>query len=131
MSQGTSSHDMTTRLHLWPRGATLTEVKSVVQSLNLPYTVKPFWWEQGVSEDVDRVLVLADGFEGGTVVDYIYPKNPALLREAVGWALGLNESKGARTVQETWAKAFGGPVNIWDDVHMPDWDKEWPDDGWS
>lgn len=109
------------RLHLWPKGADVAEVKRIVESLDLGYIVKPFWWTPE-SEDVERVLVLADGFEGGTITDYIYPKNPELLKESIEWAIGLRkESRGARLVQQAWDRIFGSHVKIgqWEDINTP------------
>lgn len=106
------------RLYIWPRGAEVVAVKEIVQNLGLSYTVRPFWWTPE-AEDVKRVLVLADGFDHGTLVDYIYPKRQELLKESIEWALGLRaESRGARLVQGTWDRIFGGPVKIreWEDV---------------
>lgn len=108
------------RLHIWPRGADVSAVKAIVQGLDLGYVVKPFWYTAD-SEGVERVLVLGDGFDHGTRVNYIHPLKPELLQESVEWALGLREeSRGARLVQTTWDRIFGGHVEIgpWEDIHM-------------
>lgn len=103
---------------IWPRGADVSRVKEIVQSLNLDYVVKPFWYTPE-AENVERVLVLGDGFDAGTLTNYIFPKRADLLKESIEWALGLRaESHGARLVQGTWDRIFGGPVKIgeWEDV---------------
>lgn len=103
----------------------MSEVKRIVESLDLGYKVSPFWYQLGVSEGAERVLVLDEGFENGTAVDYIRPLKPEQMQEAVEWALGLREeSRGARLMQDTWNRIFGGEVQIWEDIHMPDgWDE--------
>lgn len=109
------------RLMIWPKGADVAEVKAVVESLDLGYVVRPFWYTEH-SEGVERVLVLAEGFQHGTIVDYIRPLKKEQMPEAVRWALGLQaESRGARLAQATWDRIFGAPVKIgvWDDVHQP------------
>ena len=113
------------RLFLWPKGSDVSEVKRVVEDLNLGYKVSPFWYQNGASEGAERVLVLDDGFEYGTAIDYIRPLKREQMQEAVEWALGLREeSRGARLIQDTWNRIFGGEVRIWDDVSMPEgWDE--------
>lgn len=114
------------RLFLWPRTADFTEVRGIVESLNLGYVVRPFHYDASTSEGVKRVLVLADGFDNGTVVDYIYPKSPALLEESVRWALGLQESsRGARLWQDTMKRIFGADL-VWESVSM---NEGWQDVG--
>ncbi|URM87470.1 hypothetical protein SEA_DUSTYDINO_70 [Microbacterium phage DustyDino] len=100
------------RIHLWPKlekdDPRVLKVKEVVIGLNLGYSVKPFWYQPGVSEGVERVVVLADGFEHGTVVDYIHPKKPAMVQEAVEWALGVREeSRGAHSWIDKMQSIFG------------------------
>lgn len=113
------------RLHIWPKLAKddprVLKIKEVVVGLNLGYSVKPFWWQPGVSTDVERVLVLAEGFEYGAVVDYIYPKKPAMAEEAVRWALGVqDESRGARDSFAKLSEIFPGITptteEAWDEV---------------
>lgn len=101
------------RLFIWPKGADVTAVKSIVVGLGLDYTVKPFWFDQAISEGVKRVLVLADGFEGGAAFDYIYPRSEANLKESVEWALGLREeSRGARLAIDTMKRIFGDALTM-------------------
>lgn len=100
------------RIHLWPKldkdDPRVLNVKEVVIGLKLGYSVKPFWYEPGVSEGVERVVVLDDGFEHGTIVDYIYPKKPGMVQEAVEWALGVREdSRGARDSMALMRSIFG------------------------
>lgn len=98
------------RLFIWPRGADVSAVKAIVEELvpTLGYKIKPFWYEPGLSEDVERVLVLREGFEHGPIVDYIYPKSPALMREAVEWALQVRaDSRGARDSFALMQSIFG------------------------
>lgn len=96
------------RLFLWPKGSRkISAVKETVLSLGLPYSVKPWWYEAGRSSDAKRVLVLEDGFENGPVVDYIRPLKKEQLQEAVEWALGMRESRGARKSFDTMKRIFG------------------------
>lgn len=97
---------------MWPRleksDPRVLAVKDAVLKLNLGRSIKPFWFEPGVSVDVERVLVLADGFQYSPVIDYIYPKNPAMMKEAVQWALGVKrESRGARDSMAKMREIFG------------------------
>ncbi|AWY06389.1 hypothetical protein SEA_TANDEM_59 [Microbacterium phage Tandem] len=97
------------RLFIWPKGSKKVDaVKEVVMSLDLGYSVKPFWYNVESSADVKRVLVLEAGFENSPVVDYIRPMKKAQLEEAVLWALGVNEeSRGARLALDTMKRIFG------------------------
>ena len=97
------------RLFIWPKGRTVKveAVQQVVLSLGLPYAVKPFWYQAGVSVGAERVLVLEDGFENSPIVDYIRPLKKEQVEEAVRWALGLAESRGARKYIETMKRIFG------------------------
>lgn len=119
------------RLFLWPRmpkGHPKVEgIKEVVLSLDLGYSVKPFYYDPERSVDVKRVLLMQDGFEYGTIVDTIRPLKRAQLDEAVRWALGLKESRGARTALDKMKSIFGegltmreeddGPSGIgWEDA---------------
>lgn len=107
------------RMFIWPRGSErVAEVKDAVMALDPGYAIKPFWYQAGESEGAERVIVLEDGFEHGPVVDYIYPRKPELVTEAVEWALGLRESHpGARLMQDTVNRIFGAHTEIWGDVH--------------
>lgn len=78
------------KLYLWPQGADLEPIKSTVVALKLPYKVMPFWFDPAYNTG-DRVLVLEDGFEYSTIVDRIYPKNSAVLPDAILWCLGEKE----------------------------------------
>lgn len=106
------------RLFLWPKlpkdSPKILAVKGIVEELvpKLGYKVKPFWYDVATSEEPKRVLVLADGFENAPVIDYIYPKNPKLTREAVEWALGLRESRGAKTAMDTMRRIFGEDLTM-------------------
>lgn len=96
------------RLFIWPKGSRKVDaVKQVVEDLGLPFAVKPFWYSVETSTDAPRVLVLEEGFENGPVVNYIRPMKKAQLPEAVQWALGLTESRGARDQLDTMKKIFG------------------------
>lgn len=124
MNQSTTSKNgaKESRLHLWPKGADVTRVREIVESLDLGYVVKPFWYTSD-SEEVERVLVLANGFPYSPTVDYIYPKGEAQLQEAIEWALGLRqESRGARLWEGTMKRIFGEDL-VWSEVAMPE--------GWS
>jgi len=111
--------DRDPRLFLWPKGADprkVAAVKGAVLALNLPYTVKPFWYSVETSEEAKRVLVLEDGFDNGPVVDYIYPKKPAMVEEAVKWALGIQaESRGARLSMDLMRSIFGEELTVRDE----------------
>lgn len=114
------------RLFIWPKlprdHKKVLAVKRVVEQLGLPYGVKPFWYDATTSEEARRVLVLEDGFENGPIVNYIHPQKLAQLSEAVEWALGLRESRGARDSVDTLKRIFGPSLGIWDEVRMGD---EW------
>lgn len=118
------SADRDPRLFIWPKlpkdSPKILAVKQVVEDLGLPYVVKPFWYDVTTSEEAKRVLVLEDGFQNGPVVDYIHPKKKELLREAVEWALGLRESRGSRSAEDTMAGIFGAGVAlaVWDEIRM-------------
>jgi len=115
------------RLFIWPKGADVAAVKAVVEDLvpELGYKVKPFWYDVATSEDVERVLVLADGFENAPVVDYIYPKTTALTHEAVEWSLGLRESRGARLAIDTMRRIFGQDLVMREEREERDEYGEW------
>lgn len=102
------------RLFIWPKGSRKVDaVKQVVMSLDLGYSVKPFWYNVESSADVRRVLVLEEGFENSPVVDYIRPMKKAQLEEAVLWALGVNEeSRGARLALDTMKRIFGEDLTM-------------------
>lgn len=116
--------DRDPRLFIWPKlpkdSPKILAIKKIVEELSLPYAVKPFWYDVTTSEEARRVLVLEDGFENGPVVDYIYPKSPKLAEEAVEWALGLRESRGARTAEDTMARILGAglALTVWDEVRV-------------
>lgn len=78
------------KLVIWPKGTDLAPIKAAVLALDLPFQVAPFWFDPG-HHDGSRVLVLEDGFEYSTIVDRIYPKNPAVLPDAILWCLGEKE----------------------------------------
>lgn len=112
--------DRDPRLFIWPKlskdDPKVLAVKQVVLDLKLPYVVKPFWYDVVTSEDAKRVLVLADGFENGPVVSYIYPKNKAMIQEAVEWALGIREeSRGARHSMDLMRSIFGEELTVHDE----------------
>lgn len=124
MNQSTTSENGTkeSRLHLWPKGTDVAKVREIVESLDLGYVVKPFWYTSD-SEEVERVLVLANGFPYSPTVDYIYPKGEAQFQEAIEWALGLRqESRGARLWEDAMKRIFGEDL-VWSEVAMPE--------GWS
>lgn len=111
------------RLHIWPRldktDPRVLAVKDTVLSMNLGKPVKPFWYSPGVSEGVTRVLVLADGFEHGPIVNYIYPRKPALLREAIEWVLHIREeSRGGRDSMELMRSIFGEELRETTEEHF-------------
>ena len=95
------------RLFLWPKlpkdSPKILAVKGIVEELvpKLGYKVKPFWYDVATSEEPKRVLVLADGFE-----------NAKLTREAVEWALGLRESRGAKTAMDTMRRICGEDLTM-------------------
>lgn len=104
------------RLFIWPKlskdDPRVLAARKAVEELALSFPVKPFWYEPGASHNVERVLVLADGFEHSPIVDFVYPKKPALMREAVEWSLGLRESRGARLAMDAMTKIFGEGLTL-------------------
>lgn len=121
------------RLFLWPKlpkdHLKIATLKQVVLDLDVGFPVRPFFYEGGVSADVDRVLVMADDFEWSPIVDYIRPVKKGQLPEAVLWALGLTESKGARASFDTMKRIFGEDLTMRIEQEEPE---EEDDDGdWS
>lgn len=104
------------RLFLWPKvpkdHPKIATLKQVVLDLDVGFPVRPFFYEGGVSADVDRVLVMADNFEWSPIVDYIRPTKKGQLPEAVRWALGLTESRGARESLDTMKHIFGEDLTM-------------------
>ena len=98
-------------LRIWPEGADLSGVKAAALKLvggKLDYAIQPFWFSLA---NEDRVLVLEDGFEYGTVRDYIYPRTPEQMELAILWCLGENElDRGPHLHLDTLSRLFGGPV---------------------
>ena len=99
-------------LRVWPEGADLSAVKAAILSLAAGGgpRAQPFWFS--LKSD-DRVLVLADGFEYGTVRDYIFPKTgtEAQLSTAIKWCLGEIELEdGPHWHLDMMSRLFGGPV---------------------
>ena len=75
------------RLFIWPKvrkdHPKILTLKQVVLDLDVGFPVRPFFYEGGVSADVDRVLVMAELFEWSPIVDYIRPTKKSQLPEAV------------------------------------------------
>lgn len=110
---------------MWPKlekdDPRILKVKEVVIGLDLGYAVKPFWYTPGASEGVERVVVLADGFEYGTLVDYIYPKKPSMVQEAVEWALRVrDDSRGSHGSLDLLKSIFGEGLKETTEEH---WDE--------
>lgn len=115
-------------LYLWPRGTSLEQIKAAVLSLNLPFKVRPFWYEPGKH---NRVVALGPDFKH--IVDHVYPKTPASMRIAVKWALGLEELSQAHTIEKKMQRIFGdGTVESFEEIqyeNMPviqDGEYVWP-----
>ena len=104
------------RLFIWPKvrkdHPKILTLKQVVLDLDVGFPVRPFFYEGGVSADVDRVLVMAELFEWSPIVDYIRPTKKSQLPEAVRWALGLTDSRGARTSLDTMKRIFGDDLTM-------------------
>ena len=102
-------------IYLWPKGADLADLKSAVLALNLPFRVRPFWFEPGKHS---KVIALEPGFQH--IVDHVYPKNEQTAQLAVQWALGMIDLPQAHTVDKKMRKVFG------DDIRELDPDEIWP-----
>lgn len=104
------------RLFIWPRmpkdHPKILKIKSVVESLGLDYGIKPFFYDAASSQNVQRVLVTAAGFEHSPIVDYIRPMKAEQVGEAVRWALGLTDSRGARNALDTMKSIFGEDLTM-------------------
>ncbi|UVG34119.1 hypothetical protein SEA_PAVLO_62 [Microbacterium phage Pavlo] len=116
------------RLFLWPKvdkeHPKILTLKQVVLDLDVGFPVRPFFYEGGVSADVSRVLVMADDFEWSPIVDYIRPIKKGQLPEAVRWALGLTDSRGARTALDTMTRIFGEGLTMRIEKEEPEDDGE-------
>lgn len=116
------------RLFLWPKVSKdhpkIAALKQVVLDLDVGFAVRPFFYEGGVSQDVTRVLVMADDFEWSPIVDYIRPMKKAQLPEAVSWALGLVDSRGARASLDTMKRIFGEETTMRIEVDREEEDDE-------
>lgn len=104
------------RLHIWPKvpknHPKILTLKQVVLDLDVGFPVRPFFYDGANSADVTRVLVMADNFEWSPIVDYIRPTKKGQLPEAVRWALGLTDSRGARTSLDTMKRIFGEDLTM-------------------
>ena len=106
MSKGTPKP-----IYLWPKGADLATVKAAVLDLNLPTSVRPFWWEAGVPGP----CIDLDG-----TFDYIHdnlrPRTPESLKAAILYCLGEKElTRGPRLVLDMLNDILGGEV-----IEVPD-----------
>lgn len=84
----TENSDTLQPLYLWPEGANLDDVKAVVLELDLPFKVRPFWYDPR-HPWAARVIALGPGFP--YLHDHIVPRSRAQLVKSVRWALGLEE----------------------------------------
>ena len=105
MNEKKSSSDSSRPLYIWPRDCDLTELKQSVIELNLPFMVKPFWFDGSAG---DRVIALDDGFT--LMTSHAYPKSNDARKKAVLWALGLDELPQARTTLDKMRNIFGEGV---------------------
>ena len=109
MSKGTPKP-----IYLWPKGADLATVKAAVLDLNLPTSVRPFWWEAGVP---GPCIDLDGTFDH--IHDSLTPKTPETLKLAILYALGEKElTRGPVLVLDKLKRGLGT-----DDI------TEIPDDG--
>ena len=119
------------RLVIWPKvrkdHPKILTLKQVVLDLDVGFPVRPFFYEGGVSADVDRVLVMAELFEWSPIVDYIRPTKKSQLPEAVRWALGLTDSRGARTSLDTMKRIFGEDLTMRIEKDEPEEEDEYGD----
>lgn len=100
-------------LYVYPEGADLSELKAAVLEAELPFTVRPFWFDPRHN---GRVIALADGFP--YINDFAYPKTQKVRVAAVRWALGLVElDRGPSTVIEQLRAALGDDVR-----ELEDWE---------
>ena len=119
------------RLFIWQKvrkdHPKILTLKQVVLDLDVGFPVRPFFYEGGVSADVDRVLVMAELFEWSPIVDYIRPTKKSQLPEAVRWALGLTDSRGARTSLDTMKRIFGEDLTMRIEKDEPEEEDEYGD----
>lgn len=97
-------------LYIWPKNADLTELKSVVVDMGLPFKVAPYWFEPG---EHDRCIALSEGFDHLT--DHVYPKSESALKASVEWFFGLRELPQVKTTLSKLQSVFGEDVKEeWD-----------------
>lgn len=112
MSQSQDSSSTVKPLYLWPKGASLDAVKDAVLGADLPFKVRPFWYEPAKHH---RVIVLDEGFDR-IGPEYVYPKNPDNLVKAVRWFFGLEDLPVVHTALSGMRKIFGDGVNEVEDA---------------
>lgn len=108
-NKSSTSSESVKPIHVWPKGADLGPLREAVIALELPFKVKPFWFEPGKH---DRVIALSAGFD--LIVDHVYPKTLEARKAAVEWFFDLRELPQAKTVKSKLDSIFGEVTEVWD-----------------
>jgi hypothetical protein len=123
LNQSPTSSDTVQPLYLWPKGADLALIKSAVAAANLPFKVKPFWFEPGKHE---RCIALEADFPY-VMAEHVYPKSEKTAAMAVEWFFWMRELPVAKSPIEKLKAIFGDDVaEVWDDTGGPDTSGGWP-----
>lgn len=86
LNTSASSENTIRPLYIHPPKQDLSGVKAAVVEMALPFKVRPFDFDPG---HAGRVLVLCGDFPW--IHDHVAPRNPANLKKAIGWCLGIEE----------------------------------------
>lgn len=123
MSESASSSSTVRPLYLWPEGTDLGPVKAAVEAANLPFKVRPFWFQPGKHA---RCIALAPDFPF-IAAEHVYPRSPGNATLAIQWFFDLVELPHVHTTQTKLEKVFGEDVNeVWDGAGFPDTAAGWP-----
>lgn len=135
MSDSTTSHSsegVTIQpLYLWPKGADLTDIKAAVVEANLPFKVRPFWFQPGKHSK----CIVVSGVEAverpPIGPEFVVPRSHKSAVAAVRWFFGLEELPVVHTALSRLQGIFGedvreldGPFDVDNEVTVK-W--SWPE----
>lgn len=105
-------------LYIWPKGANLDDMKKAVVEAELPFAVRPFWYDP---RHRGPAICLEDGFPW--VYDHIRPKSHAARVAAVKWFFGLRDlPQGPRLLFDNMKDILGDIVEVEDDGGEDTWE---------
>lgn len=111
MSDSTTSHSSESvtiqPLYLWPKGADLADIKLAVAAANLPFKVRPFWFQPGKHS---KCIVLDEVGDLPITAEYVRPKSADAREKAVRWFFGLEELPVVHTPLTRMQAIFGDEV---------------------